>query len=291
MSTDIVETTAETMSVAPLINTMDGERLKLLMATVAKNATAAEVGVFLEVAKRYDLDPFAKEIWCAKGDKPGDRVLIMVGRDGLRKIAHRRGLRMDCDVVRAKDTFSVQRGADRSRVVEHTYAGGIEQRGPIIGAWAEVYDPATGDQLSYFYAPIAEYRPKSEAKLKYSPWGSQESVMILAAAERQALRQATPLSGVVAEGEGEINAENAAAAPPEPARVNTVDKELVAMLREIVEAGTWTINTQNLRLVQLGAQDTSTLEASVATMPPDAAAALKVELEGLLAPAEAEVVA
>jgi hypothetical protein len=37
--------------------------------------------------------------------------------------------------------------------------------------------------------------------LKFSPWGHQESIMIITAAERSALRQATPLGGLLGEGE------------------------------------------------------------------------------------------
>ena len=198
---------ASDLSAAPAIDRIDPRRLDLIKRTVAKGASNADVGMFLELAAHYDLDPFAKEVWCAKGN--GDQLLIMVGRDGLRKIAHRRGLRLDGDVVRAKDTFTITRAANRGRAVEHSYSGSAETRGPIVGAWAEVFDPKTGEALGYFFAHLSEYRPKSEAKLKYSPWGSQESVMILAAAERQALRQATPLSGLLAEGEGEINDERA----------------------------------------------------------------------------------
>lgn len=182
------------------IDQISEHRLKFLRATVAKDATNAEIGHFLELCAKYDLDPFAKEVWLAVStSQQGKRnVLLMVGRNGLRKIAMRQGMVIDGDVVHAEDTFKVTRNPDRSRTIAHEYAD--KDRGEIIGAWAEVYDKA-GQQRGYFYAPLSEYRPTNEAKLKYSPWGSQASVMILAAAERAALSMATPLSGVVVAGE------------------------------------------------------------------------------------------
>lgn len=202
------------LSAPPVYDNINERRLALIKNTVAKNANDAEVGQFLELCARYDLDPFAKEAWCAKGKGDNPQLLIMVGRDGLRKIAQRRGLRLDCDVVREGDTFDVARGKDRSRTINHTYAGSADQRGKVVGAWAEVFEPRSGQQLGFFFAPLSEYRPTSESKLKYSPWGSQESVMILAAAERQALRQATPLGGLMGEGEMDLNEEREASPAP-----------------------------------------------------------------------------
>jgi hypothetical protein len=183
-----------------VIDAIDKRRLDLLQKTVAKGATGSELASFLEICAKYDLDPFANEAWCAVSQKDGGKrsILLMVGRDGLRKIAMRQGFIIDGDVVREKDDFAVTRNPDRTRTIRHSYA--LKDRGPIIGAWAEIVD-STGKQRGYFFAPMDEYRPKSEAKLRYSPWGSQESVMILAAAERTALGMATPLSGVVAQGE------------------------------------------------------------------------------------------
>jgi phage recombination protein Bet len=186
---------------APLaVKDIDAERFKLVKETVAQKASSAEVAMFLELATKYHLDPFAKEIWCAKSagrDGGEGRLLIMVGRDGLRKIAQRNGIHIDGDVVRQNDEMTVVRTPNGDRTVAHSYTP-TGDRGDIIGAWAECREGGPlGRPLGYFYAPLEEYRPTNENKLKHSPWGAQVSVMILAAAERQALRQATPLSGLL----------------------------------------------------------------------------------------------
>ena len=123
----------------------------------------------------------------------------MVGRDGLRKIAHRNNLSLDGDVVREHDRFHVTRNPGRERVIEHEYEGGIETRGGIVGAWAEVFDQV-GAQRGYFYAPLSEYRPTNEQQLKFSPWGSQESVMDRAEFEafEQRARELGESSGALA---------------------------------------------------------------------------------------------
>jgi hypothetical protein len=199
------------LSAAPVIDMMDRRKWELVKKTVAKGANDSEAAMFLELAAKYDLDPFAHEVWCAKGqgsDGGEGRLLIMVGRDGLRKIAQRNNIHIDGDVVHAADEFQVVRSSDGNRTVAHAWSSG--DRGAIVGAWAECREGGpTGRPLGFFYALMSEYKPTNAKKLQYSPWGSQESVMILAAAERQALRQATPLSGLLVEGESEINEEKA----------------------------------------------------------------------------------
>jgi len=189
----------------------DPEQVRLIKATVAEGATDAELAMFLELAARYGLDPFAHEIWCApqpRKDGSRGRMLIMVGRDGLRKVARRLKAKVDRDVVREQDEFEVERLPDGRRAITHRYKGSQGKRGAIVGAWCEV--DAGPEAYGFFYAPLEEYLPTSEAKLKYSPWGSQRSVMILAAAERTALAMASNLSGVVVEGEMDLNEERAA---------------------------------------------------------------------------------
>ena len=45
------------------INQLTAEQIELMKRTVAKGATDDELRMFLHLAHKYDLDPFAKEIW------------------------------------------------------------------------------------------------------------------------------------------------------------------------------------------------------------------------------------
>lgn len=190
---------------APLIDSLNDRWVSYLGNVVAQvedgapPITRADISVFVELCATYQLDPFAKEAWLAKSKR--GKLLVMVGRDGLRKIAQRNGLHVDGDVIHAKDEFSICRTPDGNRTVAHSY-GNPSARGEIVGAWAECREGGPlGRPMGYFYAALTEYKPKNVSE--YSPWAKQTSVMILAAAERQAIRQGTPLGGLVAFGEHE----------------------------------------------------------------------------------------
>lgn len=175
--------------------------LRTIKRTVMPDLDPAEFQMTIAMAARYDLDPLAKEIWGVKGKtrngQPG-RVLIMVGRDGLLKVARRDPTYAgsDTDVVRANDVFKVKRSS-AGREIIHEYEGSDVDRGAIVGAWAQVYQKGYHD--TYFYAPFSEYMPKNADP--YSPWTKQPSVMIQKCALALCLRLAFNLSGVVAEEE------------------------------------------------------------------------------------------
>lgn len=221
----------------PIIDLIPARQVALLKDR-SPNLEHGELAAALELAWSYQLDPFANEIWFAKS-KRGGKLLIMVGRDGLRKIAQRNGLEVDCDVVRERDTFRVSRGPDRTRLIHHEYDGGDTERGAIVGAWAECYERAGGRQRGFFYAPIGEYRPSSVDA--YSPWGKQVSVMTLAAAERQAVRQATPLGGLLVEGEDvlvdEATGEPELTAPAKPFEGYPLEAEIEQVIERARELG------------------------------------------------------
>jgi hypothetical protein len=129
------------------------------------------------------------------------RISIIVGRDGFLTIAERHPdfEGFDSDVVRANDEFEVRRDERGQPVVQHAYKGTQEDRGPVMGAWCIVY--RAGRRPRYFYAPKEEYKPTSEAKLKYSPWSVQESVMMEKCAITTALRMAFNITGLIGEEE------------------------------------------------------------------------------------------
>jgi hypothetical protein len=191
-------------AISRLLSTSEGEQtLKLIKATVAPGCSDAEVGHFLELCAAYGLDPFAREAWCTK-NRDGSKLLIMVGRDGLRKIVQRNGCEMEGDVVHEKDAFSYARLKDDAGRPYHEVTHEVDgfDRGPILGSWARVYERTTNIERGWFVAPLGEYKPANLNS--YSPWSKQESVMILGAAERQAARQATPLGGLLVAGEDEV---------------------------------------------------------------------------------------
>lgn len=255
------ETGLERLQRKPVIDRIEPHTLELIQKTIAVNCTAAEIGHFLELCAHYGLDPFAREAWIAKS-KSG-KLLIMVGRDGLRKIGQRNGLHIDGDVVRENDEFTIQRTTDGNRTVAHSY-GKPADRGPIVGAWAECREGGPeGRPMGYFYAPLEEYRPSSPDS--YSPWSKQTGVMILAAAERQAIRQATPLSGLLAIGEDELVEATVVEQPSghvqlgEPEADVPLTEEERAKLGEVIDAAGLDDNALQMHLTAVGVDCTDDL--------------------------------
>lgn len=280
----------------PIIETVDEKTLGLIASQIAQGCNRGEIGHFLELCAHYDLDPFAKEAWCAKS-KTG-KLLIMVGRDGLRKIAHRQDLRVDGDVVRAEDFYEVEfiDAADYARPgeweangsapfhrVSHKHNGMGKQRGDIVGAWCRVKDPA-GRERGWFEAPIEEYKPSGASD--YSPWSKQVGVMILAAAERQALRQATPLGGLLAEGEDATVFDAEVVTEHERFEDHAVgvpiDEHEQARIRAMLDEVDWPPDETALQLAAAGVADISDLEAAISGLTWPQAERLTAEMNAVL---------
>ncbi len=69
-------------------------QLDLIRRTIAKDCSREEFDLFIETAQRYGLDPFRRQIMplvFAKGQPTKRRMVIIVGIDGQRMIAHRCG--------------------------------------------------------------------------------------------------------------------------------------------------------------------------------------------------------
>ena len=97
----------EVATVAAQLPTLSPEQIvDTVRDTVAKGATDAELNMFLQVCKRFDLDPFAREVFFIK-EKPGEPGRIQAGRDAFLAIANRHPAYdgMTSDVVYAGDTF------------------------------------------------------------------------------------------------------------------------------------------------------------------------------------------
>jgi hypothetical protein len=231
------ETAADRLAREPVISGIDAKTFGLIRQTIGVNCTDAEIGWFLELCAHYDLAWEAREAWLAKGksqDGGDGRLLIMVGRDGIRKIVQRNGIAMEADVKRANDFYTVfflqtpwdaeqigmsaetwrqQGGGFPFHHVVHRWEGMGAERGAIVGSWARCYDRRTRRETGWFEAPLEEYRPANPSAK--SVWSKQVTVMALAAAERQAGRQSTPLGGLLVEGEDESIEASATAVPVE----------------------------------------------------------------------------
>lgn len=173
-------------------------QIELIRTAVASECSDAELAVMLELAGRYGLDPFAREIFAVKmPSRDGGRakMAIMVARDGLLSIAQRTGEfeGIEGDVVRENDDFSKKAGEP---LPTHSYTA--KDRGGIVGAWCTVW--RTGRKPTFFFANWSEYVPDGR-KLQVSPWSKQESAMILKCAEATALRKSFSISGLYIEEE------------------------------------------------------------------------------------------
>lgn len=74
-----------------LQNTFTQDKVALIKATVAKDATDLELQFFVEQCKRTGLDPITRQIYFIKNPKDG-KVQIQTSIDGFRLVAERSGL-------------------------------------------------------------------------------------------------------------------------------------------------------------------------------------------------------
>src|SRR3972149_3497970 len=103
-------------------------QIQTVKHTVAKNSTDEELFMFLTLAKKYNLDPFAKEIWFVKyGDQ---QPAIMTSRDGYLKVAqsHPDFLGLNSFVARTNDDLIIDPVTGQ---VSHKM--NFKDRGEIVG--------------------------------------------------------------------------------------------------------------------------------------------------------------
>ena len=181
------------------------QQLNTIKNTVAIGANDDELMMFLTLSAKYDLDPFAKEIWCIKMK---DKALIMTSRDGYLKIANRnphyRG--MISDAIYSNDKFMKSKNG-----VEHSYTA---NRGQIIGAYACVYRDDR-DVPAYFFAPFRDYYKRG------GTWDTYPHAMIVKVAESMALKRAFSISGLVTEEEMSIEQQQQQEQRPQQPQQNT----------------------------------------------------------------------
>jgi hypothetical protein len=207
----------------PARHQIDQAQLEVLRATVAKNLTAPEMAMFLEVSARYHLDPFLKHVFAAKFDGANGGVTIFTGRDGLLHAARETGrfVRMQSAVVRKNDVFEVETRLGEPLAVlpegdpsEGAVIGGVtrlvhkrsgmgDDRGPIVGAYALVWK--AGDPEPYYAeAPWSEHgqHRQKDGNGRETTWtvGSRKGFpeqMMRKVPESIALRMCFGITGIV----------------------------------------------------------------------------------------------
>ncbi len=140
------------------------QQVQLIRDMCARDCTDNEFLLLMQLAKTYQLDPFAKQIWAVKyGNNP---AAIFCGRDGFLAIAHRSGKFDGMESGTRKD------GDD------------------LIG-WCRVYRK---DMSRPFEVEVS----LSEYSTGKNLWQTKPKTMIVKVAESHALRRAFGISGLYA---------------------------------------------------------------------------------------------
>lgn len=189
-------------------NGLSRDQIDLLKRTVAKGVTDDELALFVHVANRSGLDPFAKQIHAvrrrAKVDGQYREVMsIQTGIDGFRLIAARTKAHAGTDEA----VFEEADGSPlKATVTVWKVVAGMRVAFTASARWSEY---------------VQTYKDYNSGEEKVSGlWAKMPYVMLAKCAEAQALRKAFPadLSGMYAE--EEIGAMDgvpvAAPAPGEP---------------------------------------------------------------------------
>lgn len=215
------------------------EQVELLKRTIAKGASDDDLKLFLHVAERTGLDPFARQIHCVRRWNADIGTYVMTsqtGIDGYRLIAERTGnycpgpeptFEYDKDGKLVSATATVKKRIEGSRetVVE---PNGV-RREIVHHTWEPVTATARYDE----YVQTAFLKDEKGQKIKQPDgswakrptemWATKGHIMIGKCAEALALRKAFPaeLSGLYTDVElpdtGPVAADTTGAEPERPA--------------------------------------------------------------------------
>lgn len=142
---------------------------EILLETVAKGCSPEQFMLMLELARRYKLDPFAKQIWATPAG-------IFVGRDGFLTLAHRSG-----DFDGMETTFE-------------------ERDGKLFAATCTVWHKQMSHPFRVTVRLDEFFRPTPPGK-KPGAWERMPYVMLQKCAEAHALRRAFCVTGLYDEAE------------------------------------------------------------------------------------------
>jgi len=181
------------------IITFTQEQVNVIQKTVAKWATKDELAMFIAIAKKYNLDPFTKEIWFIKRAKKFQNqywnwdykrlenweidyswaeTIIMTSRDWYLKIAQQdanfEGMRSA--VIREWDDFEIDFWENKIKHIAK-----FTPNKQIIWAWAMV--------KAKWKEPVIEFANFSEYNTGKTTWKNYPSAMIKKVAEMMALKR------------------------------------------------------------------------------------------------------
>ena len=168
----------------------DREQVELLKRTVAKGATDDQFALFMTIAQRRKLDPFAKQIWCVLRKSGGaSEMAVQTAIDGFRLIAQRTGEYDGQDAPKWcgddgvwKDVWLSNKPPEAAMVL--VYRKGVSR-------------PSTG------IAHLKSYAAYDDKAQLQSKWKQMPEHMLAKCAEALAFRKAFPeeLSGVYTDDE------------------------------------------------------------------------------------------
>lgn len=167
------------------------EQVELLRRTVAKGTTDDELLLFVNVANRLGLDPFARQIHCVvRENRRGRSMTIQVGIDGFRLVALRSGeYRGQRPIEWCDDT-----GAWTQVWLEPTIAPVAARATVLREGWAE---PVVAVAHWAEYVQMT-WDDRTRGHVPNAMWSKMACSQLAKCAESLALRRAFPaeLSGV-----------------------------------------------------------------------------------------------
>ena len=145
------------------------QQVQLIRDMCAKDCTENEFLLLMQMARTYQLDPFAKQIWAVK--YPNAPAAIFCGRDGFIAIAHRNG------------NFDGMESGTRT-----------DENDELIG-WCKVYRKDMSHPF-VVEVPFSEYVQRNKQGEVTKFWREKPKTMITKVAESHALRRAFGISGL-----------------------------------------------------------------------------------------------